>query len=109
DRDIFLRELISNGADACEKLRHEALTHPELIADAAGFEITLGLDKEKRQLTVEDNGIGMSREELATQLGTIASSGTRAFLEKVGGEDKSTIAADLIGQFGIGFYSVFIV
>ncbi|MBV9064683.1 MAG: hypothetical protein JO004_02800, partial [Methylobacteriaceae bacterium] len=61
DRDIFLRELISNGADACEKLRHEALTKPELTADAPAFEITIALDKEKRLLTVEDNGIGMSR------------------------------------------------
>ncbi|MEA2840152.1 MAG: molecular chaperone HtpG [Methylobacteriaceae bacterium] len=109
DRDIFLRELISNGADACEKLRHEALTNPELLADSPGFEITIGLDKDKRQLSVEDNGIGMSREELASQLGTIASSGTRAFLEKLGGDEQSKIAADLIGQFGIGFYSVFMV
>jgi molecular chaperone HtpG len=109
DRDIFLRELISNGADACEKLRHEALTNPELLAESPAFQITLGLDKDKRQLTVEDNGIGMSGEELSTQLGTIASSGTRAFLEKLGGDEKSAIAADLIGQFGIGFYSVFMV
>jgi molecular chaperone HtpG len=109
DRDIFLRELISNGADACEKLRHEALTNPELTGDAAAFEITIGLDKDKRLLSVEDNGIGMSRDELSTALGTIASSGTRAFLEKLGGDEKPAIAADLIGQFGIGFYSVFMV
>src|SRR5438445_3468051 len=70
DRDIFLRELISNGADACEKLRHEALTQPELTADAPAFEITIHLDKDKRLLTVEDSGIGMSHEELSTQLGT---------------------------------------
>ncbi|MEA2832851.1 MAG: molecular chaperone HtpG, partial [Methylobacteriaceae bacterium] len=75
DRDIFLRELISNGADACEKLRHETLTNPELLAESPAFEITIGLDKDQRRLTIEDNGIGMSREELATQLGTIASSG----------------------------------
>jgi molecular chaperone HtpG len=109
DRDIFLRELISNGADACEKLRHEALTNPELTGDAPAFEITIALDKDNKQLTVEDNGIGMSHEELPVALGTIASSGTRAFLEKLGGEEKSAIAADLIGQFGIGFYSVFMV
>ncbi|MGA8602793.1 MAG: ATP-binding protein, partial [Beijerinckiaceae bacterium] len=109
DRDIFLRELISNGADACEKLRHEALTNPELTGEAPAFEITIALDKDNKQLTVEDNGIGMSHEELPVALGTIASSGTRAFLEKLGGEEKSAIAADLIGQFGIGFYSVFMV
>ncbi|GAC1335439.1 MAG: molecular chaperone HtpG [Beijerinckiaceae bacterium] len=109
DRDIFLRELISNGADACEKLRHEALTNPQLTAESAPFQITIALDKDKGLLTVEDNGIGMSREELSTALGTIASSGTRAFLEKLGGDEKSAIATDLIGQFGIGFYSVFMV
>jgi molecular chaperone HtpG len=109
DRDIFLRELISNGADACEKLRHEALTKPDLMGEAAAFEITIGLDKDKRLLSVEDNGIGMSGEELPTALGTIASSGTRAFLEKLGGEEKSAVATGLIGQFGIGFYSVFMV
>jgi molecular chaperone HtpG len=109
ERDIFLRELISNGADACEKLRHEALTKPELTGDFAGFQINIALDKDKRLLSVGDNGIGMSREELSTALGTIASSGTRAFLEKLGGEEKSAIAADLIGHFGIGFYSVFMV
>ncbi|MBV8848429.1 MAG: molecular chaperone HtpG, partial [Methylobacteriaceae bacterium] len=103
------RELISNGADACEKLRHEALTKPELTADAPAFEITIALDKHKRQISVEDNGIGMSREELSSALGTIASSGTRAFLETLGGDEKPAIAADLIGQFGIGFYSVFMV
>jgi molecular chaperone HtpG len=109
DRDIFLRELISNGADACEKLRHEALTKPELTAEAPAFQITIALDKDKKQIIVEDNGIGMSHEELPVALGTIASSGTRAFLEKLGADEKAAVAADLIGQFGIGFYSVFMV
>ncbi|MBV9064374.1 MAG: ATP-binding protein, partial [Methylobacteriaceae bacterium] len=95
DRDIFLRELISNGADACEKLRHEALTNPELTGDAAAFEITIGLDKNKRLLSVEDNGIGMSREELSTALGTIASSGTRKFLEALSADQKADM--NLIG------------
>jgi molecular chaperone HtpG len=109
ERDIFLRELISNSADACEKLRHEALTNPELTADAPNFEITIGLDKDNRLLSVEDNGIGMSHDELPVALGTIASSGTRAFLEKLGADERPAVAADLIGQFGIGFYSVFMV
>ncbi len=109
ERDIFLRELISNSADACEKLRHEGLTKPQLIADAPNFEITIGLDRDKRLLSVEDNGIGMSHDELPVALGTIASSGTRAFLEKLGSDERSAVATDLIGQFGIGFYSVFMV
>ena len=82
ERDIFLRELISNSADACEKLRYEANSNPALISDGAPFAITIALDSDASTLTVEDNGVGMSRQDLALALGTIANSGTRAFLEK---------------------------
>ena len=112
ERDIFLRELISNSADACEKLRYEANSNPSLISDGAPFVIRVSLDPEAATLTVEDNGVGMSREDLAAALGTIANSGTRAFLEKVQGLEKAPAeagAAELIGQFGIGFYSAFMV
>lgn len=118
DRDIFVRELISNAADACEKLRYEALSDPALQADAA-FVIRLTVDADAGTLSFSDNGIGMSRDELIGALGTIASSGTRAFLDKLGQEDtpagsddeapKPAPGADLIGQFGIGFYSAFMV
>ena len=120
ERDIFLRELISNAADACEKLRYEAVETPNLIHDGAPFTIGLHLDKEAATLTVTDNGIGMDRDDLVAALGTIANSGTRAFLErmaamKAGDEDreeeggKGAATGDLIGQFGIGFYSAFMV
>lgn len=111
ERDIFLRELISNGADACEKLRHEALADPSLTADCPSFLINVSLDKASRTVTVTDNGIGMSKEELASSLGTIARSGTRAFLEKLRADAKedAPVGTDLIGQFGIGFYSAFMV
>ncbi len=106
NRDVFLRELISNGADACERLRTLALSEPELAADESPFRIVLSADKVAGTLTVEDNGIGMSRAELIDNLGTIAKSGTRAFLESLPeNTDKST----LIGQFGVGFYSAFMV
>jgi molecular chaperone HtpG len=113
ERDIFLRELISNAADACEKLRYEANSNPALVSDDAPFAIRVALDPDASTLTVEDNGVGMSREDLALALGTIANSGTRAFLEKVRGAEKvegsEAGAAELIGQFGIGFYSAFMV
>ncbi len=111
ERDIFLRELISNAADACEKLRHEALADPSLTADGAPFLITVTLDKANKTLTVADNGIGMSEAELASSLGTIARSGTRAFLDKLRADakDDAPVGTDLIGQFGIGFYSAFMV
>jgi molecular chaperone HtpG len=106
DRDVFLRELISNAADALDKLRYEAIARPELIAGDPVLKIAVGSDKAARTLTITDNGIGMSRQELIDNLGTIAKSGTRAFVEK-------TTAAEgnlrLIGQFGIGFYSAFMV
>ncbi|MGB3897435.1 MAG: molecular chaperone HtpG [Mesorhizobium sp.] len=108
DRDVFLRELISNAADACEKLRYEAIQNPELLGDDAKPAITISADPDAKRLTVEDNGIGMSREELVEALGTIARSGTRAFMERIEAA-KSGEGAELIGQFGVGFYSAFMV
>ena len=108
DKDVFLRELISNAADACEKLRYEAISHPALLGDGPKARITLLIDADNRRLTIEDNGIGMSRDEMIEALGTIARSGTKAFMERIqaaqGGE-----GAQLIGQFGVGFYSAFMV
>ncbi|MDX8466214.1 molecular chaperone HtpG [Mesorhizobium sp. VK23B] len=108
DRDVFLRELISNGADACEKLRFEAITRPELLGEDAKPRIAISADPDNKQLAVEDNGIGMGRDEMAEALGTIARSGTRAFIERVEA-GKATDDSALIGQFGVGFYSVFMV
>lgn len=108
DRDVFLRELISNAADACEKLRYEAIARPELLGDDPKPVITISADPDQKRLTVEDNGIGMSREELVEALGTIARSGTRAFMERIEAA-KSGEGAELIGQFGVGFYSAFMV
>jgi molecular chaperone HtpG len=108
DKDVFLRELISNAADACEKLRYEAISTPALLGDDPKARITLLINAENRRLTVEDNGIGMSRDEMVEALGTIARSGTKAFMDRIqaaqGGE-----GAQLIGQFGVGFYSAFMV
>ncbi len=110
ERDVFLRELVSNAADASEKLRYEALSNQALAAKAGAPLVTIALDKDKRLLTVSDNGVGMGRDELVSALGTIANSGTRAFLDKVGGaENKEELGQGLIGQFGVGFYSVFMV
>ena len=109
DREIFVRELVSNAADACEKLRYEAIAKPELVADGAPFAITVALDKDAKTLTVSDNGVGMTRDDLTAGLGTIARSGTKAFLDKLAAEDAKTEAQALIGQFGIGFYSAFMV
>lgn len=108
NREIFLRELISNASDALDKLRFEALTQPDLLGEGESLGIVLDSDGEARTLTLCDNGIGMSRDELVQNLGTIASSGTRRFLDalKDGGADK---APELIGQFGVGFYSAFMV
>src|SRR5213082_4029266 len=80
DKEVFLRELISNAADACEKLRYEAIAHPELLGDDPSLRITLSIDADKKCLSLEDNGIGMSRDELVQGLGTIAHSGTKAFM-----------------------------
>eukprot|EP00873_Tetraselmis_striata_P034864 jgi/Tetstr1/455128/TSEL_041980.t1 len=106
NKDIFLRELISNAADACERLRHSALTAPDLIKDDPEFAIRLEVDEAAKRLVVADNGIGMTQEEMIANLGTIARSGTRAFMDKLG-EAKDGSA--LIGQFGVGFYSAFMV
>ncbi len=108
DKDVFLRELISNAADACEKLRYEAISRPELAPDGAKPQILITLDEEKREIWVEDNGIGMSREDMIDALGTIAKSGTRAFMERLE-TAKAGETAELIGQFGVGFYSAFMV
>lgn len=108
DKDVFLRELISNAADASEKLRFEAIATPTMLANDPDSRITLSLDEERRQLVVEDNGIGMSRDELIEALGTIARSGTRAFMERIEA-NKAGESAQLIGQFGVGFYSCFMV
>jgi molecular chaperone HtpG len=107
DRDIFLRELISNAADACEKLRFEAIQTPELVADDPRPQILITLDKADGTLSVSDNGIGMSHDELIDGLGTIARSGTKAFVERL--EAGGTDGSQLIGQFGVGFYSTFMV
>jgi len=108
EREIFLRELISNAADACEKLRYEAIATPALLGDDPKPRITIAIDAESKALTVEDNGIGMSRDEMVEALGTIARSGTRAFVERLQGGEANA-GAQLIGQFGIGFYSAFMV
>ncbi len=108
DRDVFLRELISNAADACEKLRYEAIGTPELLGDDPKLAITISADPEAGRLTIADNGIGMSHDEMIEALGTIARSGTRSFMERVAGADGKD-GAQLIGQFGVGFYSAFMV
>jgi molecular chaperone HtpG len=109
DRDIFVRELVSNAADACEKLRYEAIAKPELIEDGAPFAIEITINPDAKTLTFSDNGVGMTRDDLTQGLGTIARSGTKAFLDKLAAEDASKEASSLIGQFGIGFYSSFMV
>ncbi len=108
NKEIFLRELISNASDAAEKLRFEALTDDALYEDDPDLRIRISVDKEKRTITVADNGIGMSRQEVTDTIGTIASSGTRKFLESLAGDDQAD-DNQLIGQFGVGFYSAFIV
>ncbi|SCB24823.1 molecular chaperone HtpG [Rhizobium hainanense] len=108
DKDVFLRELISNAADACEKLRYEAIAHPGLLSNDPDSRILLTLDADGGKLIVEDNGIGMSRDEMIEALGTIARSGTRAFMERIEA-NKQGEGAQLIGQFGVGFYSCFMV
>lgn len=106
-KEIFLRELISNASDACDRLRYAAITEPELAAGDAEFKIRLIAEKDARTLTVADNGIGMNRQELLDNLGTIARSGTQAFASGLTGDARKDVA--LIGQFGVGFYSAFMV
>ena len=107
EKEIFLRELISNASDACDRLRYQALTEPALIAGDANFRVLIEPDKKKRTLVIADNGIGMSRQEMVENLGTIARSGTAAFVKQLSGDQKKDVA--LIGQFGVGFYSAFMV
>jgi molecular chaperone HtpG len=107
NKEIFLRELISNASDACDKLRFEALTDKALYEDAPELRIHVGCDAKARTITITDNGIGMSREEVIQNIGTIARSGTREFFQKLTGDQAKD--AHLIGQFGVGFYSSFIV
>jgi molecular chaperone HtpG len=107
DKAVFLRELISNASDACDRLRYLALTQPELGGDGQGYRVVLTPDKSARTLVVADNGIGMNREDLVENLGTIARSGTAAFMQQMTGDSAKDMA--LIGQFGVGFYSSFMV
>ena len=107
NKEIFLRELISNASDACDKLRFEALHKPELYEDAPTLEVRVSFDRDARTLTIADNGIGLSQQEAIDHLGTIAKSGTREFVSRLSGDQKAD--AQLIGQFGVGFYSGFIV
>ena len=107
NKEIFLRELVSNASDACDKLRFEAIDRPELLEGDGELAITVGYDKAARTITISDNGIGLSREEAVANLGTIARSGTREFFSQLTGDKQKD--AQLIGQFGVGFYSSFIV
>ncbi|MES9818273.1 MAG: molecular chaperone HtpG [Candidatus Thiodiazotropha sp.] len=107
NKEIFLRELVSNASDAAEKLRFEALTDEALFEEDPELRVRVTLDKEAGTVTISDNGIGMSRQEVAETIGTIASSGTRKFFEAMSGDQ--TKDSELIGQFGVGFYSAFIV
>jgi len=107
DKEIFLRELISNASDACDRLRYAALTEPDLMTEGAELQVKLETNEKKKTLSVADNGIGMNRDELIENLGTIARSGTSAFVDQLTGDAEKDVA--LIGQFGVGFYSAFVV
>ncbi len=107
DRAVFLRELISNASDACDRLRYLALTHPELAADDPQYRVTVEPDAKARTIIIADNGVGMNREDLIANLGTIARSGTSAFLKQATGDAAKDLS--LIGQFGVGFYAAFMV
>ena len=107
EKEIFLRELISNASDACDRLRYAALTEPALAEGDTDYRVVLTPDKAARTLTIADNGIGMNREELIENLGTIARSGTAAFVSQLSGDARKDMS--LIGQFGVGFYSAFMV
>ena len=111
EKEVFLRELISNASDACDKLRYASIAKPELSDDGVEFKIRIDVDKKASELKILDNGIGMSKKELVESLGTIARSGTQAFLKNISDADKSSkdIQSSLIGQFGVGFYSAFMV
>ena len=108
NKEIFLRELISNASDAINKIKFDSLDHDELLEGNKDWKIKISVDKDKKTLTVSDNGIGLSRQEAVDHLGTIAKSGTRVFLERLKTGDRKTLP-ELIGQFGVGFYSAFMV
>ncbi|MDX1916618.1 MAG: molecular chaperone HtpG [Rickettsiaceae bacterium] len=107
NKDIFIRELVSNASDACDKLKYLSYTDASLLSDGSDFEIVIAINKDTRELIIEDNGIGMSLEDMAENLGTIAKSGTQEFLKHITGDAKKD--SNLIGQFGVGFYSSFMV
>ena len=107
DKEVFLRELISNASDACDRLRYAALTQPDLAAGDTNYRVRITVDKDARTLAIADNGVGMNRQDLIDNLGTIARSGTSAFLNTLSGDGKKDMS--LIGQFGVGFYSAFMV
>lgn len=109
EKEIFLRELVSNASDACDRLRYLALTRPELVADEPEFRIRIAVDAKARTISVSDNGIGMDRDELIANLGTIARSGTTRFLEEMPEDEPRSDGVSLIGQFGVGFYAAFMV
>src|SRR3981189_3542048 len=106
NKEIFLRELVSNASDAADKLRFEALSNNALYGSDADLKIRVSFDREARTITISDNGIGMSRDEVIANIGTIAKSGTREFFQQLTGDERKD--AHLIGQFGVGFYSAFI-
>lgn len=107
NKEIFLRELVSNASDACDKLRFEAIANPELLTEDSDLRIRLSYDSDAKTITISDNGIGMSEDEVINNLGTIARSGTKEFFSKLSGDQQKD--TQLIGQFGVGFYSSFIV
>ena len=111
NQEIFLRELVSNASDACDKLRFEALNNNALYEDAPNLEVRVAFDKDAKTLTITDNGIGMSAQEAIDHLGTIAKSGTKDFMSRLEADKKADAKeqGQLIGQFGVGFYSGFIV
>ena len=107
NKEIFLRELISNASDAIDKVRFQSLSNPELVGDDVNYNIRVDVDKDASTVTITDNGIGMSRDDAVANLGTIAKSGTSQFFDSLTGDQQKD--AQLIGQFGVGFYSSFIV
>src|SRR5579863_4240680 len=106
-KEIFLRELVSNASDALDRLRFRALTEPDLLAAGDPLEIRLIADRGEGTLTIEDTGVGMTKDELVRDLGTVARSGSKAFLESLAGQGQKDLS--LIGQFGVGFYSAYLV
>ena len=107
NKEIAIRELVSNASDAADKLRFQALDNSKLYEDDSDLKIKIDYDKKKRTITITDNGIGMNREDIINNIGTIARSGTKEFLSKLSGDEAKD--ANLIGQFGVGFYSSFII